>query len=227
MKTAIKRIFFLILIILVSGGCSSTRAPRKPAVRVPIVININTDRSADFTNLNADLFAFKVKDLLDDFRGVDLVIAENDEEAAVTLDIGVENFIIYPKEERISRRTFRRNVQTGTTATGQPTYQQVTATVDIVQTRIRSSATLSSRFTFKDNSYRLPPQTNFANYVWENYSVENVQGDPRAVDPSIYAGRSLMTMEPFAEEFLMGLANRDLLRRISFDLRKYYQKLNY
>ncbi|HCN82006.1 MAG TPA: hypothetical protein DIT07_00060 [Sphingobacteriaceae bacterium] len=226
METIIKKISFLIILFVFSTGCISTKSPRKPLLKIPIVININTDNSVDFTNLNTDLYRLKVKDFLDNFREVDLVFAESDEEARVTLDIGVENFNIFPKEEQISRRSFSRNIQVGTGANGQATYQTVTATVDLVQTRIRSSAVLSSKFTFKDKSYRVPPQTNFANYTWENISVENIQGDPRAIDASVYAGRSMISMEPFAEDFLMGLSNRDLMKRIAFDLSNYYRKLN-
>jgi hypothetical protein len=226
MQTAIKKISFLIILFTFFAGCISTKSPRKPPLKIPLVINVHTDNSVDFINLNTDLYALKVKDFLDDFREVDLVTAESDVEAMITLDIGVENFNIFPKEEQISRRSYSRNVQVGTTATGQPAYQTITATVDLVQTRIRSSAVLSSRMTFKDKSFSVPPQTTFANYVWENVSVENVQGDPRAIDASIYAGRSTMFMEPFAEDFLMGLSNRDLFRRIAFDLSNYYRKLN-
>lgn len=226
MQTAIKRISFLVILFVFCVGCISTKTPRKPPLRMPITINIHTDNSVDFTNLNTDLYALRVKDFLDKFREVDLVTAESDAEALVTLDIGVENFTIFPKEEMVSRRSFSRSVQSGTSANGQPTYQTITATVDLVQTRIRSSAVLSSRFTFKDKDYSAAPQTNFAYYTWENVSVENIQGDPRAIDASIYAGRSTMAMEPFAEDFLIGLSNRELFRRIEFDLSNYYRKLN-
>ena len=226
MKTAIKKISFLIILFLFSAGCITTKGPRKPLLKVPIVINVHMDNSADFTNLNTDLYVLKVKDFLDNFREVDLMLAESDEEALVILDIGVENFTIFPKEEIISRRSMSRNVQVGTSANRQAIYQVVTATVDLVQTRIRSSALLSSRFTFKDKSFIVPPHSNFANYSWENVSVDNIQGDPRAIDASVYAGQSTLSMEPFAEEFLIGLSNRDLFRRIAFDLSNYYRKLN-
>lgn len=226
MKTAIKRISHLIVLAVFFAGCGTTKTPRKPAIKLLIAININADNSVDFNNLNTDLYRLKVKDYLDNFREVELQFAESDEEAAIILDIGIENFNMFLKEQQTARRSVSRSVQGGTSATGQAIYQTITATVDLLQTRIRSNAVLSSSFTFKDKSYSVPPQTYFANYTWENVSVENVQGDPRAIDASVYAGRSMMSMEPFAEDFLMGLSNRDLFRRISYDLSNYYRKLN-
>jgi hypothetical protein len=223
MKSAIiKRVFFLIILSVLFAGCNT--GPRPATIRVPMLVNVRADNSVNFTNLNIDQYRLKVMDFLDDFREVDLDFVEGDENASIVLDLTVESFNVWPAEERRSRRTFRRNIQVGT-SNGKPVYQTAVATVDFLQRQIRSSARLSSRFTFKDAAYKVSPQSYFATYTWSDVSVDNVQGDPRAVDPAVYSHRSTASFEPFDEEILFALSRRDMLGRISYDLRKYYQKL--
>jgi hypothetical protein len=183
MKSApVKRVFLLIILSVFLADCST--GPRPEALRVSMALNVKADNSTNFTNLNIDQYRLKVMDFLDDFREVDLDFVEADENADIVLDLSVESFTVWPAQERRLRRTFRRNIQVGS-SNGKPVYQTVAATVDILQKEIRSSARLTSRFAFKDAAYKISPHSYFATYTWRDVSVDNIQGDPRAVDPRI------------------------------------------
>lgn len=221
----IKRIFHLIVLSVFFVECSSTKGPRPQALKVPMAINIKADNSVNFTDLNVNFYVLNVKDILDDFLDIYPVLVEADENPQIIADITVENFNISPKDVRTSRRSYSRNVQVGTDAKGQPVYQAVTATADFVQTQIRSNAQLSGKLTIKGNPPKVFQQKKyFETYNWQNVSVENVQGDQRALDPSIYSGTSFSGMEPNSNDILMALSNKQMLRDLSNELRKYYQK---
>ena len=221
----IKRIFPLIILSVFFVGCSSTKGPRPQALKVPMAININGDNSINFTDLNANFYRLNVKDILDDFLDIYPVLVEADENPQIIADISIENFHISPKDERTSRRYYSRNIQVGTDAKGQPVYQTVTATVDFRQIQISSNARLSGKLTIKGTPPKLfQSKKYFETYNWQNVSVENVQGDQRAVDPMIYSGTSFSGMEPTTNDILMALSNKEMLRDLSNELRKYYQK---
>ena len=221
-SSPVKRIFLLIMLSVFFAECST--GPRPEALKVSMALHVSADNSANFTNLNIDQYRFKVMDFLDDFREVDLDFVEEDENADIVLDLSVEDFTVWPAQERRMRRTFRRNIQAGI-SNGKPVYQTVVATVDILQKEIRSSARLTSRFRFKNASYEVPPRSYFAANTWRDVSVDNIQGDPRAVDPAIYSHSRVTSFEPFDDEILYALSRKDMLGRILYDLRKYYQKL--
>jgi len=220
----IKRIFPLIILSVFFAGCSSTKVPRPKTPEVPMTINIREDNSVNFTNFNANFYRLNVKDVLDDFLSVYPVLVDEDQNPQIVVDITVENLSIGMKEERRSTRVYRRNVQTGTDAKGQPVYQTVTATADIVESRIPSSVRFSSKLTFKGPPAKVVQKNYYERDTWQNISVENIQGDQRALDPTLYSRTSFSSFEPNANEILMTLSNKDMLRDLSYELRKYYQK---
>lgn len=225
MKSAlIKKIFLLIMLPVFFAGCSSRKGPRPQALKVPMAINIRADNSFNFTTANSNYYRLNVKDILDDFLDINPVLVEADENPEIIVDITIENLYIGMKEERASRRLYRRNVQVGTDAKGQPLYQTVMATADIIQTLIPSNAKFTAKLTIRGSSPKVFQRNYFENYTWQNISVENIQGDQRALDPSIYFGTSFGAMEPNANDILMSLSNKDMLRDLSAQLRKYYQK---
>jgi hypothetical protein len=220
----VKRIILLIILSAFFAGCKSTKGPRPKAPEVPMTINIKADNSVNFTNLNANFYRLNVKDALDDFLSVYPVLVDEDQNPQIIVDITIENFSIGMRDERRSRRVYSRNVQVGADAKGQPVYQTVTATADIVETQIPSNARLSSKLTIKGPPAKVVQKNYYERYTWQNISVENIQGDQRAVDPSLYSRTSLSSFEPDANEILMTLSNREMLKDLSYELRRYYQK---
>lgn len=222
----IMRVVFKILIITVFpilfAGCSARKGPRPQPVRVPMAINIRADNSINFTDLNVNFYRLNVKDILDDFLDIDPVLVDAEENPVIVVDITIEDFNVGQKDERVYRRVFSRNVQAGTDAKGQPVYQTVTASADLRQTLIPARVRLTGKLTIKDAPPKNFQRSYYENYTWQNVTVENIQGDQRAIDPSIYFGTSLGAFEPNANDILMTLSNRDMLKNLSNELQKYY-----
>src|SRR5688500_11469173 len=109
---------FYILSFLFIGilfGCSTTQDGKKKAPKriVRIAININATNNHFLNFVNLDFYRLKVLDDLDDFLSVDLDLVEPGENSELVLNIDITNFILWPKEERISRRTLSRVIQVG------------------------------------------------------------------------------------------------------------------
>ena len=216
---------FLLLILSLSGCGSATKGnrPKKEAERVvPVAINIKSVNNHDLNSVNMNYYRLKVLDNLDNFLNVDLNLVEPDENPEVVLDLNIDNFNLWPRDERVSRRTLRRVVQVGTDTSGKPVYQTVTASVDITQLQRRSNARFVATLTFKGTPPKTYKQSFASNYNYVSTSVDNIQGDPRAVDPSLYLMRS-MGIEPREDDFLLELSRRDMLPRLSSELRSYYK----
>lgn len=214
------------MLIIGLSACSNKMNPglHKELVKVPISINIRTDNSASSSELNTYLYKLKIKEFLDDFRKVNLVLVEQDENADVILDIDVKNLNILPKKEINSERVYKRTEQVGTDSNGNPVFRTTTATVYVESSEIRSTTRLSSKFTFKDSAYVVPPKNYFADYTWR-YTGVSTGGDLKAFN--ITRSQSpLLTFEPSTNDFLFQLSNQEMLSRVSYDLRKYYQKIN-
>jgi hypothetical protein len=216
---------FLLLIFIVIGCGSATKGTKSKKVAervVPIAINIKNGNDHDLAFVNMNYYRFKVLDNLDDFLKVDLNLVESDENPEIVLDLNIDNFTLWPRDERVSRRALSRVVQTGTDNSGKPVYQTVTASVDITQLQRRSNARFIATLTFKGTPPKTYKQSFASNYNYVSTSVDNIQGDPRAVDPSIYSMRS-SGIEPREDDFLLELSRRDMLPRLSSELRVYYK----
>lgn len=210
-------------LILCLAGCSSTRngQPKIPEIEVPIAINVNMSGTARNSFINQDYFKLRVLDDLEDFQTVNFALVGNDESPEITLNIDVESFVIWPRDERHSRRRISRNIAVGTDASGKPVYQTVTAIVDIVQVQRRSNALFDVTLAIRGN----PPldfKRSFSpSYNYVNTYVDNVQGDQRALDASLSMARGA-GFEPVEDDFLLILAKEEMLRRLSNEIRKYY-----
>ncbi|HCN84045.1 MAG TPA: hypothetical protein DIT07_10575 [Sphingobacteriaceae bacterium] len=214
----------LCALIIALSACSSklNTSSRHEKLKLPIAINIITDKSVNLTDLEPSLYKLKIIDFLDDFGQADLVLVEDNENADVILDIDVKDFRIFPKKEISSTKTIKSSILTGTDATGKPIYQIVTTTVYAESVTIPSTTRLSSKFTFKDPSYSVRPQNYFGQYTWRDGGVA-VGGYQAA---SNHTSSRLPNGEPFAEDFLFQMSV-EMLNRVSYDLRKYYQKINH
>ena len=212
---------FVILIAL--NSCGSRKSNNFPERDVPIAINLKTDNNSRVAFINLDLFRFRLIDELNDFQTVNLKLADEGEAPEIVLDIVIDNFILWPKDERTSRRVFRRTIQVGTNSAGKPVYETVTASADITQTQIRSNARLIARLTFKESTPPTVFERAFSpNYVYSDLSTSNIQGDIRAMDPRLVSAGAF-NMEPTEDEFLLLLTNQELTRRISSEIRRFYQ----
>lgn len=211
-------------LIIALSSCSSkmtTRSSHK-AFRVSIAININMDKSS-ITDVDTSLYKLKIKDYLDNFGQADLVFAESNAAADVILDIAVKNFQVLPKKEYSSAKTTKQTVQVGTDAKGNPIYQTFTTTVYSESIAIPSKARFSSRLIFKDPSFGVAPQNYFAQQTWRD-GGRLISGNMGPYRINTSSGR-LPNGEPFVEDFLFQLS-QEMLSRASYDLRKYYQKLD-
>ncbi|HYK77605.1 MAG TPA: hypothetical protein VEV16_11565 [Daejeonella sp.] len=215
----------ILLAVFLIYGCSSNRAAkhRKHALReVSMTINIQPGNSRDINMVNLDYYKQKVRDELNNFLNVRLNLVNADENPEVILNLAIENFTVWPIDQQVSRRILSRSVQVGTDATGRPIFQTVQASVDIVRVQQRSNALFRVDLQYKDNPARTVHRSFSSNYTYSNTFVDNVQGDPRAVDPSIYFSRS-PGIEPREDDFLLALSKKDMLGRISLELRSYYK----
>ena len=218
--------YLLIVCIFIVTGCSSAKQggrPKKADRRVvPIAIVIKHRDDFDLNYINMDYYRLKVLDGLKNFQAVNLDLVEPEENPEIVLTLNIDNFVLWPRDERVSRRIFSRAVQVGTDQAGKPVYQTVNARVDIVQVQRRSSARFITEIKFKAE----PPKTfqrNFnASYNYVNTYVDNIQGDSRAVNPSLMMGRGL-SIEPREDDFLLALSGQEMISRLSNEIRAYYK----
>ncbi|MEO8794136.1 MAG: hypothetical protein ABI390_01650 [Daejeonella sp.] len=218
------RIYFglaILVTFIFSFGCG-TKRDRPPARVVTIAINIKSQNNHDLNFVDMNYYRLKVLDYIDDFLSVDLDLVEPDENPELVFDLNIDNFTLWPRDEQTSRRSMSRTVQVGTDNAGKPVYQTVTATVDITQIQRRSNARFNTLLTFKGDKPKTYKQSFSSNFNYTNTYVDNIRGDQRAVDPRLYSMQNL-GIEPREDDFLLELSKRDMLPRISNELRSYYK----
>src|SRR4051812_44437687 len=117
----IKKVFLLVIVIsVIFSACSSKKGMRPKAEQVTIALNLRADNSVSFTGLNMDFYSFNLKRALTEFQNVSLDFVEPEDRPRVVLDVTVENFTIYPRQDRSYRRNYSARVQSGTDAAGKP-----------------------------------------------------------------------------------------------------------
>ena len=215
----------IILFILTSASfaCNLSKTGRTPKTQkreVTISINIKANNNPAINTINTDYFRSQLLQDLEQFQAVNFVQVNGDENPEVVLNMDISGFTLWPRDERVSRRRVSRNIVKGKDEAGKPIFQTVTAYVNIVQVQRRSSARFLTNLSVKG-----PPglkfQRTFApNYNYVNNYVNNIQGDSRALDPSLMARG--MDIEPLELDFLLILARQEMIRRLSAELRKYY-----
>lgn len=213
-------------IIFLSSACGtankSQKTKRLPARVVPIAFNIETKGNSELNFINMNYYRLKILSELENFQNVDFTLVEPDENPELVLNLNINNFVLWERDERVSRRNLSRVVQTGTDANGKPVYQTVRASVDIVQVQRRSNASFVAEIKFKANPEKNFKRSYSPNYNYNNTYVDNIQGDQRAVDPSLYFSRN-SGIEPDAQDFLFNLSG-EVVQRVSSELRSYYSK---
>lgn len=220
MKRDIQLIGALCLTCILAGCGISKNRPPKPVV--PIAITIKTNEP-QLNPVNFNVYAFKIIDRLEDFNEVDLDLIDETDTASIILNISIDHYSVFPPQTRLTRRIFRRNIQTGTDANGKPVFRTVTASADIVHSRIRTTALFNTNLRIKGTPGKNFKQSFSSNLNIDNAYVTNIQGDPRAVDPSIYSA-TFPPMEPLPDDILLALSNQEMLGRLSREIRLYYSK---
>jgi hypothetical protein len=216
-------IYILPLVFITVIACNSSksgRTPRPPKREVPIAIDIKAQNNASINFINLDYFRLQLIQDLEQFQEVNFVLVDPAEGPEVILNMDISSFTLWPRDERMSRRSVSRRIVAGTDAAGRPVYQTVTATVDIVQIQRRSNARFVTNLTIKGTPGLKFSRTFVPNYNYVNTYVDNVQGDSRALDPRLMVRG--MGMEPTENDFLLTLARQEMIRRLSAELRKYY-----
>lgn len=217
-----KKLGFLFFILFASGiACKTKKGPKAPQRDVPITINIKAENNATTNFVNLDYYRLQLLNEIDQFQSVNFVLVEPEDNPEVVLDLSIENFTLWPRDERISRRRVSRNLVVGTDSNGKPIYQTVTASVDIVQVQRRSNARFKSSISIPGDPPFKFQKTFFPQYNYTNTYIDNIQGDPRALDPSISMSRG-MGFEPEENDFLLILSKQEMVRRLADELRKYY-----
>lgn len=219
MKLGFQHSFAAFLIAFLSlAGCSATRK-KAPQQRVPIAIRVDVkDNRAAFIDM--DLYRYKLIEYLNQFQRVDLDLVQEDEQPEIQLTISIDYFSLWPKEQRSSRRSFSRNVYVGKDANNKPIYQTVTASADFVQVQIRSDAKFSTNMRFRKR--KEPFEKVFvSNYRWNNFYVDNIEGDPRALEGPLF-GSVGPPIDPLPYDFLLTLSRQEMVERISREIRSVY-----
>jgi hypothetical protein len=213
---------FLALLLITACGTSNKTSKRPPRRVVPVALNIKTSNNSELNFINMDYFRFQLLQQLESFQNVDLTLVEPDEKPEITINLNIDNFVLWPRNEQVSRRTLSRVVQTGTDAAGKPIYQTVRASVDIIQVERRSDARFLVDMRIEGTPPKTYKQSFFPRYNYKAVYADNIQGDSRAVDPSLYFARS-PGVEPEAMDFLLQLS-AEMTDRLSHELRSYYRK---
>ena len=208
-------------IICLLSSCSSKNQPAKQVVPTEISVRYNNNYQLDGVNFN--FYSLKVLDRLEDFNVVNLSLADEGDTATIIVNIDINNYNRWPAEERATRRVFRRSVPAGTDAKGQTVYKTVTASADIVSIRIRANAVFNTQLTIRGNPGKNYKRTFSSNLNWDNVYVNNIQGDTRALDPSLLSA-SIPPIPPTEDEILLALSNREMLEILSREIRSYYDK---
>ena len=214
-------LLLLLVLILSACGTAGKGSKRAPKRLVPVAFNIETRENSELNFVNMDYYRLKILDQLKNFQNVQFTIAEPDEEPEVTLNLNIDNFVLWPRDERVSRRNLSRTVQTGTDASGKPVYQTVRATVDVIHVQQRSNARFIVDLSVKGTPDKTYKRSYSPNYNYAKVYADNIQGDSRAVDPQLYFSRG-PGFEPEAMDFLLNLSN-EMVQNVSMQLRSYYR----
>lgn len=217
-----KKLTYIFCILILTGvSCKTQKKPRVAKVDVPIAINIQAESSANTNYINLSYYRFQLLNAIEQFQTINFVLVEADENPEIVVNIDIENFMLWPKDERVSKRRVSRNIVAGTDSNGKPVYQTVTASVDIVQIQQRTNAQFKTSISIKADPPVKFQKSFYANYNYMNSYVDNIQGDPRALDPSISMSRGMAT-DLTEDDYIMILSKQEMIRRLTDEIRKYY-----
>ena len=210
----------LILTVMSCNASKSARIPKTPKREVPIAINIREENNATVNFIDLNYFRLQLIRDLDQFQDVNFLLVDAEENPEVVLNLDITSFTLWPRDERMSRRRVSRNIAVATDSAKKPIYQTVTAVVDIVQIQRRSNARFATNLTVKGTPGLKFQRTFAPTYNYVNTYVDNIQGDQRALNPTLMMRG--IDIEPMENDFILLLARQEMVRRLSTELRKYY-----
>ena len=210
-----------LIFFLSASSCKTRNINRAPKREVKIAINIHAETSASTNFIHIDYYRFQVLTDLEQFQRVNFELVEMEDNPEVVLDLKIENYTLWPWDEQVYRRIVRRNIVIGTNSNGNPIYQTVSASVDFIRAQRRCNARFISSLTIKADSPFKYQRIFTPHYTYVETYIDNILGDPRALDPSISMARG-RNIEPMEDDFLLLLSKQEMLQRLGDELRKYY-----
>lgn len=187
-----------------------------PKRDVSIAINIRDENNATQNLINLDFFRLQLLDEIRKFQKANFVLAENDENPELILDLIIEEFKLWPKTKTVSSRTESRNIRTGQDEKGNPIYETLRANVTTARVKRRADARLKASITNKAGLPYNYQETIETSYSYDNRYIESVHGDPNLIS------ESRGTVEPRESDILFLLSKKELTGKLSLELRKYY-----
>lgn len=208
------------LSLLILAGCTSKKSGLEFRHNtVSVAINIKSNEDPDLRQVNLDLFRISLVKTLQNFQSVNLKLTEA-EDADVVIDLNVDEFTIWPERQTVTRQVFSKSVPVGTNSEGKTIYQTVTASADRVTSKTEAKASLDTKLKFRKDSVDTFTKTFFTKTEYSKTSLQNVQGDMRAMNQSALTNGGIP--DPPKEWYLTALSS-DMARRVSEELRKKYK----
>jgi len=187
-----------------------------PQRDVLIAINIRDENNATQNLINLDFFRLQLLDEIRKFQKANFVLAENDENPELILELTIEEFKLWPKAKTVSSSTESRSIRTGQDEKGNPIYETLRANVTTARVKRRAFARLKASITNKAGLPYNYQETFETSYSYDNRYIESVHGDPNLISESRGTG------EPRESDILILLSKKELTRKLSLELRKYY-----
>ena len=211
------RSIFIILFAL-GISCKAKEPVSNNAIpkNVTIAINIHDDNNATQNLINLDFFRLQLLDEIRKFQKVNFVLAANDENPELILELNIEEFKLWPKTKTVSSRTESRNIRVGQDEKGEPIYETMRANVTTVRVKRKANARLNASITNKAGLPYNYQETFETSYSYDNRYVESIHGD------QFLNNESRGTGEPRESDILFLLSKKELTRKLSLELRKYY-----
>jgi len=203
-------------------ACKAKEAVSKNVLpkNVTIAINIRDENNTTQNLVNLDFFRLQLLDEIRKFQKANFVLAENDENPELILELTIEEFKLWPKTKTVSSRTESRNIRIGQDEKGNPIYETLRANVTTARVKRRADARLKAKITNKAGLPYNYHETIETNYSYDNRYIESVHGDPNLIGESRNESRG--TGEPRESDILFLLSKKELTGKLSLELRRYY-----
>lgn len=207
---------FLFLILFVFGFKTKENVSSNVTTgKITIAINIHDNNNTIQEPIDLDFFKLRLFDEIRKFQKVSYVLVENDEHPELILELDIEEFKLWPKTKTVSSNTESRNILVGRDEKGNPIYETMRANITTVREKQKANARLNASITNKAGLPYNYQETFDTSYSYDNRFIESVDGDQFIKDSQ--RGR-----EPRECDILFLLSKKELTRKLSLQLRRYY-----
>ncbi len=212
-----KNLGFLFLILFVFGFKTKENvSSNAPNGNITIAINIHDNNNTTQDLINLDFFKLQLFDEIRKFQKASYVLVENDEHPELIIELDIEEFKLWPKTKTVSSSTESRNIRVGQDERGNPIYETMRANITTVRAKRKANARLNASITNKAGLPYNYQETFDTSYSYDNRFVESVHGDQFINKESQRGG------EPREGDILFLLSKKELTRKLSLQLRRYY-----